>query len=50
MSTPDIPEFCDAADCSATTIAGGLSIGVYVCTLPPGHSGLHWDGIEGWEW
>lgn len=21
-----------------------------VCCLPPGHSGPHWDQVEGWEW
>lgn len=21
-----------------------------VCTLPPGHPGLHWDQVVGWEW
>ena len=21
-----------------------------VCSLPPGHPGLHWDQAAGWEW
>ncbi len=21
-----------------------------VCCLPPGHDGMHWDQLEGWEW
>lgn len=21
-----------------------------VCDLPPGHDGMHWDSVVGWEW